>query len=148
MGLLFGCSGVKALVLRIDNDPEVIQKAQDEGFISLKGDATQDKVLIEAGIKRAKGVVCVLPSDAENLYVILTAKELNQKMSVFELYLCLNYAYNRYNDYVKFTELNSFLSTEYGINSSTYSTNPFTGVYPFKYEKLVNCCQNQELEIF
>jgi len=66
----------------IDNDPEVIQKAQDEGFICFKGDATQDKVLIEAGIKRAKGVVCVLPSDAENLYVILTAKELNQKIYI------------------------------------------------------------------
>jgi voltage-gated potassium channel len=66
----------------IDNDSEVIQRAQDEGFICFKGDATQDKVLIEAGIKRAKGVVCVLPSDAENLYVILTAKELNQNIYI------------------------------------------------------------------
>ena len=66
----------------IDNNPEVIQKAQDEGFIYCKGDATQDKVLIEAGIKRAKGVVCVLPSDAENLYVILTAKDLNQQIYI------------------------------------------------------------------
>ena len=66
----------------IDNNPEVIQKAQDEGFICFKGDATQDKILIEAGIKRAKGVVCVLPSDAENLYVILTAKELNQQIYI------------------------------------------------------------------
>lgn len=66
----------------IDNNPEVIQRAQDEGFICCKGDATQDKVLIEAGIKRAKGIVCVLPSDAENLYVILTAKELNQQIYI------------------------------------------------------------------
>ena len=66
----------------IDNNPEVIQKAQDEGFIYCKGDATQDKVLIEAGIKRAKGIVCVLPSDAENLYVILTAKDLNQQIHI------------------------------------------------------------------
>ena len=66
----------------IDNNPEVIQKAQDEGFIYCKGDATQDKVLIEAGIKRAKGIVCVLPSDAENLYVILTAKDLNQQIYI------------------------------------------------------------------
>ena len=66
----------------IDNNPEVIQKAQDEGFICCKGDATQDKILIEAGIKRAKGIVCVLPSDAENLYVILTAKELNQQIYI------------------------------------------------------------------
>lgn len=68
--------------LVIDNNAEVIQKAQDEGFIYCKGDATQDKVLIAAGIKRAKGIICVLPSDAENLYVILTAKELNQKIFV------------------------------------------------------------------
>ena len=66
----------------IDNNPEVIQKAQDEGFICFRGDATQDKILIEAGIKRAKGIVCVLPSDAENLYVILTAKELNQQIYI------------------------------------------------------------------
>jgi voltage-gated potassium channel len=66
----------------IDNNPDVIQKAHDEGFICFKGDATQDKILIEAGIKRAKGIVCVLPSDAENLYVILTAKELNQNIYI------------------------------------------------------------------
>ena len=62
----------------IDNDPETIQKVHDEGFTYYKGDATQDKVLLAAGIKRARGIVCVLPTDPENLYVILTAKELNQ----------------------------------------------------------------------
>ena len=61
----------------IDNDPETIQKIEEEGIIYLKGDATQDKTLITAGINRAKGIVCALPTDAENLYVILTAKELN-----------------------------------------------------------------------
>lgn len=66
----------------VDNNPDVIQKAQDENFIYCKGDATQDKVLIAAGIKRAKGIICVLPSDAENLYVILTAKELNQNIFI------------------------------------------------------------------
>ena len=66
----------------IDHNPDVIQKAQDENFIYCKGDATQDKVLLAAGIKRAKGIICVLPSDAENLYVILTAKELNQKIYI------------------------------------------------------------------
>ncbi len=72
----------KVPCLIIDNHPDVIQKAQDEGFIYCKGDATQDKVLLAAGIKRAKGIICVLPSDAENLYVILTAKELNQKIYI------------------------------------------------------------------
>ena len=66
----------------IDNNPEVIQKIEDEGIIFHKGDSTQDKTLIEAGIKRAKGIVCALPTDAENLYVILTAKELNPNIYV------------------------------------------------------------------
>jgi len=61
----------------IDNNPDIIQKIESEGFIYYKGDAAQDKTLIAAGIKRAKGIVCALPTDPENLYVILTAKELN-----------------------------------------------------------------------
>jgi voltage-gated potassium channel len=61
----------------IDNNPETIQKIEEEGFIFYKGDASQDKTLIAAGIKKAKGIVCALPTDPENLYVILTAKELN-----------------------------------------------------------------------
>jgi K+ transport systems, NAD-binding component len=91
--IICGCGRIGLLICReltaekvpcvvIDNNPEVIQKAQDEGFIYCKGDATQDKTLIEAGIKRAKGIVCVLPSDAENLYIILTAKELNQNIYI------------------------------------------------------------------
>lgn len=66
----------------VDNNPEVLQKVEEEGFIYLKGDATSDKTLIHAGIKRARGVVCVLPTDAENLYVILTAKELNPNVYI------------------------------------------------------------------
>jgi voltage-gated potassium channel len=61
----------------VDNNPEVIQKIGEEGFVYFRGDAIHDKCLIGAGIKRARGIVCVLPTDAQNLYVILTAKELN-----------------------------------------------------------------------
>lgn len=86
--IICGCGRIGFLICRelatekvpfvvVDSSPEVIQKVQDEGFIYCKGDATQDKTLVEAGIKRARGIVCVLPTDAENLYVILTAKELN-----------------------------------------------------------------------
>jgi len=66
----------------IDNNPEVIQKLEEERFIYCKGDATHDRTLLDAGIKRARGIVCVLPTDAENLYVILTAKELSQEIYI------------------------------------------------------------------
>ena len=68
--------GIEIPCVLIDNNPVVIEKAKEQGFLYCKGDATQDKVLINAGIKRAKGVICVLPTDAQNLYVILTAREL------------------------------------------------------------------------
>lgn len=86
--IVCGCGRIGHLICRelkadkmdfvvIENNPEVIQKIEEEGFIYYKGDSTQDKSLLNAGIKRARGIVCVLPTDAENLYVILTAKELN-----------------------------------------------------------------------
>lgn len=91
--IICGCGRIGYLICRelkadnvefvvIDNNPEVLQKLEEDGYIHYKGDATQDKSLINAGIKRAKGLVCVLPTDAENLYVILTAKELNQHIFI------------------------------------------------------------------
>jgi voltage-gated potassium channel len=89
--IICGCGRIGMLIARelaaekvpfvvIDNNAEAIQRVQEEGFVFFRGDATHDKCLIGAGIKRARGTVCVLPSDAQNLYVILTAKELNPKI--------------------------------------------------------------------
>jgi voltage-gated potassium channel len=54
----------------------------NEGVLIVEGDATNDDVLMSAGIGRAKGLVSVLPTDAENLYVVLSARELNPKLFV------------------------------------------------------------------
>ncbi|MDO8785356.1 MAG: NAD-binding protein [Syntrophales bacterium] len=70
-------AGEKVDFVVIDNNQEVIQKIEEEGFVYHRGDATHEKTLLAAGIKTAKGIVCVLSTDAENLYVILTARELN-----------------------------------------------------------------------
>ncbi|MDO9584885.1 MAG: potassium channel protein [Syntrophales bacterium] len=86
--IICGCGRIGHLMCRelaaekvdfvvIDNDPDTIRKIEEEGYVYHQGDATHDKTLLTAGIKKARGIVCVLPSDAENLYVILTAKELN-----------------------------------------------------------------------
>jgi len=61
----------------IDNDQDIIQRIEDNGFVYVNGSATDDKTLVEAGVARARAVVCCLPSDADNLYCVLTAKELN-----------------------------------------------------------------------
>jgi voltage-gated potassium channel len=48
----------------------------------LEGDSTQDEVLIKAGILRAKALITTLPVDADNLFIVLSAKSLNPKLTV------------------------------------------------------------------
>lgn len=48
----------------------------------MKGDATKDEVLLEAGIKNARALITTLPLDADNLFVVLTAKQLNPGVKV------------------------------------------------------------------
>ncbi|MDB9528798.1 NAD-binding protein [Oscillatoria sp. CS-180] len=61
----------------IDSDDNSIQEAQQLGFLTFQGDATQDQVLIRVGVERASCLVAALPSDAENLYTVLSAKTLS-----------------------------------------------------------------------
>ncbi len=48
----------------------------------MKGDATKDEVLLEAGIKNARALIITLPVDADNLFVVLTAKQLNSGIKI------------------------------------------------------------------
>ncbi|MDD5171353.1 MAG: potassium channel protein, partial [Syntrophales bacterium] len=91
--IICGCGRIGFLIARelaagkvpfvvIEKNQEIIEKLEEEGFLYYRGDATNDKSLLAAGIKRATGIVCVLPTDAENLYVILTAKELNPNVFI------------------------------------------------------------------
>jgi len=54
----------------------------DPDVLLVRGDATKDEVLKEAGIERARGLISVLPTDAENLYVVLSARVLNPDMNI------------------------------------------------------------------
>ncbi len=65
----------------IEKNPET-GISEREDLLLLQGDATSDEVLKEAGIERAKGLISVLPTDAENLYVVLSARELNPDLFI------------------------------------------------------------------
>ncbi|BAY25083.1 TrkA-N domain-containing protein [Calothrix sp. NIES-2100] len=71
----FRAEGVSFVV--IDSELESVQRAQVEGYIVYQGDATLDESLLRVGIERAICIVAALPSDAENLYTVLSAKTLN-----------------------------------------------------------------------
>jgi voltage-gated potassium channel len=66
----------------IEREPQRAQSAREEGYMVLEGDATNEEVLAQAGIKKAKKLVCLLAKDADNLYVILTSRELSPKIFI------------------------------------------------------------------
>jgi voltage-gated potassium channel len=61
----------------VDTEIESVRIAQNEGYVIYQGDATLDETLLQVGIERADCIVAALPSDAENLYILLSAKTLN-----------------------------------------------------------------------
>ena len=65
----------------IEGDPEIVS-TMDSDYLSLQGDATQDSILKQAGIDNARGLISVLSSDANNLYVVLSARGLNPKLRI------------------------------------------------------------------
>jgi voltage-gated potassium channel len=64
----------------VDSDLESVEQAQAEGYIVYQGDVTLDDTLLKVRVDRAVCIVAALPSDAENLYTVLTAKTLNPKI--------------------------------------------------------------------
>ena len=69
-------------VVIIDNDEEAIQEAERSGILYYKGDATLDESLVKVGISRAKGLITVLGTDAANVYITISARTLNKKMTI------------------------------------------------------------------
>jgi voltage-gated potassium channel len=66
----------------IDRDVNLLNDAKFMHGIPLHGDATTDEVLMHAGVERARALIAVLPSDADNLYIVLSARVLNEKISI------------------------------------------------------------------
>lgn len=65
----------------IEYDKEVIEKYSDE-YVFVEGDANEDETLREAGIEKAKYLITALPNDATNLFVVLSARQLNKQLFI------------------------------------------------------------------
>jgi voltage-gated potassium channel len=68
--------------LVIDRSQERVARASEARMLAIVADATNDDDLRKAGILRARGLIAALPSDAENLFIILSAKTLNNSLIV------------------------------------------------------------------
>ena len=69
-------------VVVIDNRETAIKVAGQNGLLYLKGDATLDETLVRAGIKRAKGLITVLGTDAANVYITISARSINPRFTI------------------------------------------------------------------
>lgn len=66
----------------IDRNEAALADAQQQGWTWLLGDANDDRTLLAAGIQRARGLAAVLPADADNLYVVLSARLLKRELQI------------------------------------------------------------------
>lgn len=66
----------------VDQAGEAIQRCEQCGILYVMGDATEDETLLRAGIQRARGLVAVLDNDAENVFVVLSARSLNPNLTI------------------------------------------------------------------
>jgi voltage-gated potassium channel len=66
----------------IDRNTDLPATFDVKGGIPLVGDATSDELLLKAGVKRARALVTVVASDADNLYITMSARLLNEKLYI------------------------------------------------------------------
>lgn len=67
-------------VVVIEKDEKRIPVMDDDGILHLLGSATDEDMLIKAGIYRAKGLLSVLPTDADNVFQVLVSRQLNRDL--------------------------------------------------------------------
>jgi len=69
-------------VVVIEQDPDLIDKMEQEGILCIDDDATSDQVLMAAGLLHADSLISALTSEAANVYVTLTARQLNPDITI------------------------------------------------------------------
>ncbi|MDB9847880.1 potassium channel protein [Polaribacter sp.] len=66
----------------VEKDKEIVVELDVNNLLNIQGDATLDETLLRAGIKNATTLITALPSDADNLFVVLTANQLNSTCKI------------------------------------------------------------------
>ncbi len=65
----------------IEKDREIIERYENE-VLFVEGDANEDDILMSAGIERAQYLITAVPDDAANLFIVLSARQLNKKLFI------------------------------------------------------------------
>ena len=66
----------------IEKNKEIIDKFQSEIVPFVLGNANEDEILLQAGVDRSDCLISALPNDADNLFVVLSARQINKNMNI------------------------------------------------------------------
>jgi voltage-gated potassium channel len=66
----------------IEKSEVLAEQIKEHGFLCIQGDCTQDEILNKSGISNARALITTLPIDADNLFVVLTARSINSKLTI------------------------------------------------------------------
>lgn len=66
----------------IEKNKDTVEKYQSENLPFINGNANEDEILIQAGIDRAGTLISALPNDADNLFVVLSARQMNKNLHI------------------------------------------------------------------
>ena len=66
----------------IESNEKLVPKINTDNILYLLGDASNETLLLKAGIQRAKGLVAALGTDAENVFLVLTARQLSPEIFI------------------------------------------------------------------
>jgi voltage-gated potassium channel len=80
--LIRSLRAVEDTFIVIESDPKKVEELMDMSIPVLVRDATLEESLREAGVEHARGLASCLPDDADNVYVVLTARDLNPKLHI------------------------------------------------------------------
>jgi voltage-gated potassium channel len=80
--LIRSLRAVDGVFVVIESDPAKAEALMDMGIPTLVRDATLEETLLEAGVAHARGLASCLPDDADNVYVVLTARDLNPNIHI------------------------------------------------------------------
>ena len=66
----------------IEKDKEIVDKIESEMMPFVLGNASEDEVLIQAGVERASSLISALPNDADNLFIVLSTRQINKNINI------------------------------------------------------------------
>ena len=66
----------------VEKSPQIIEQIEKDGFLFVQGDSTEDSTLTNAGIEKAKGLVSALANEADNVFIVLSARQLNPDLFI------------------------------------------------------------------